>query len=180
MKVKDNYRNETDFSSTFNFTTEEVNNPPTMEAINEAQGQYYNAAPSFSNFGFDDDVALDDGWYQIDSFTGAWAALFTDVAGTPWDDDGWTIPGFDVLAEGSHTIYFKASDDTGSVEGESGEWSWQFYKDTTSPTVGGTILLVDKLELVTPWIIAAALMVVAAIWLGIWNRRRRIGSPSGR
>ena len=41
-----------------------------MEPIAEAEGQYYNTALSFSNFGFDDDVALDDGWYQIDSFAG--------------------------------------------------------------------------------------------------------------
>jgi len=153
--------------------------PPTMEPITEAEGQYYNTAPSFSNFGFDDDVALDDGWYQIDSFAGTWTTLFTDVAGTSWDSDNWTIPGFDALVEGSHTIYFKASDDAGNVEGESGEWSWQFFKDTTPPTVGGTIVLVDKLELVMPWIIVVALMVVAGIWLGIWNRKRRIGSPSG-
>ncbi|MFC1903249.1 FG-GAP-like repeat-containing protein, partial [Chloroflexota bacterium] len=106
---------------------------PTMEAIVEASGQYYNTAPSFSNFGFDDDEALDDGWYQIDSFVGPWIALFTDVTGTSWDDDGWVIPGFNTLAEGSHTIYFKASDDDANVEGESGEWNWQFHKDTTPP-----------------------------------------------
>ena len=153
--------------------------PPTMEPIAEAEGQYYSTAPSFSNFGFDDDVALDDGWYQIDSFAGTWTALFTDAAGTSWDNDGWTIPGFDALAEGSHTIYFKASDNASNVEGESGEWSWQFFKDTTVPTVGGTIVLVGKLELVMPWVIAASLMVVAGIWLGVWNRRRGIGSPSG-
>jgi len=258
--------------------------PPTMEPIAEAEGQYYNTAPSFSNFGFDDDVALDDGWYQMDSYTEPWIGLFTDVAGTSWDNDGWTIPGFDGLAEGSHTIYFKASDDADNVEGESGEWSWQFFKDTTPPsnptgvsstshttsvwssdntidvtwtdatdnlsgldgysilwdtnsntvpdqikdieeevqaatspvlangnshyfhirsvdnagnwqstvhlgpffidtpvpTVGGTIVLVDKLELVMPWVIVTALIMVAGIWRGIWNRKRRIGSPSDR
>ena len=31
---------------------------PTMEALGESQGQYYSRAPIFSNFGFDDDVAL--------------------------------------------------------------------------------------------------------------------------
>ncbi|MFC1981111.1 S8 family serine peptidase [Chloroflexota bacterium] len=107
--------------------------PPTMEAIVEAEGQYYNTAPSFSNFGFDDAEALDDGWYQMDSYAGSWTALFTDAPGTSWDDDGWTILGFDALSEGSHTIYFKASDDDGLVVGESGEWSWQFFKDTTPP-----------------------------------------------
>ncbi|MFQ6093914.1 MAG: matrixin family metalloprotease, partial [bacterium] len=109
--------------------------PPTMEPIVEAEGQYYDVAPTFSNFGFDDNVDLDDGWYQIDSYTGAWTALFTDVSGPSWDDDGWSIPGFGGLTEGSHTIYFKADDDSGNVAGLSGEWNWQFYKDTTDPTI---------------------------------------------
>jgi len=110
--------------------------PPTMESILESQGQSYNTAPSFSNFGFDDDMALDDGWYQMDSSSGNWTVLFNDFAGTSWDSDNWTIPVFGGLGEGSHTIYFKASDDSGNVEGEAGEWSWQFYKDTDlTPTV---------------------------------------------
>ncbi|UCG55289.1 MAG: S8 family serine peptidase, partial [Dehalococcoidia bacterium] len=108
--------------------------PPTMESITEPEGQYYNMAPIFSNFGFDDDVDLDDGWYQMDSYNGSWAVLFTNVAGTLWDSDNWSIPGFNELAEGSHTIYFKASDNAGNVEGEAGEWKWQFYKDITPPT----------------------------------------------
>ena len=106
--------------------------PPTMETIVEAEGEYFNSAPAFSNFGFDDGLALNDGWYQIDSYSGVWTSLFTDVTGTSWDNDGWTLPGFDSLADGSHTIYFRASDDTGNEEGESGEWSWQFNK--TTPT----------------------------------------------
>ena len=44
--------------------------PPTMEAIIEAEGHYYNTAPILSNFGFDDDEALDDGWYQMESYSG--------------------------------------------------------------------------------------------------------------
>ncbi|MFQ6093551.1 MAG: hypothetical protein ACE5OR_12920, partial [bacterium] len=41
---------------------------------------------------------------------------------------------FSDLSAGGHAIYFKASDDDGNEEGESGEWSWQFYKDTTPPS----------------------------------------------
>jgi hypothetical protein len=104
-----------------------------MESILESEGQYYNSAPTFSNFGFDDETALDDGWYQMDSYTGAWTSLFADVSGKEWNSDGWAIPGFAALSEGSHTIYFKADDVIGNVEGESGEWSWQFHKDTTDP-----------------------------------------------
>ena len=107
--------------------------PPTMEPIVEAEGQYYNASPVFSNFGFDDDQALDDGWYQMDSYSGNWTSLFTDVGATSWDSDNWSVPGFAPLSEGSHTIYFKASDNSSNVIGEYGEWSWQFYKDTVSP-----------------------------------------------
>jgi len=108
---------------------------PTMEPIAEAEGEYYNTAPTFANFGFDDNLALDDGQYQMNSFSGNWTALFTNAAGASWDSNGWAIPVFASLSEGSHTIYFKASDDTGSVEGEAGEWNWQFFKDTTPPTV---------------------------------------------
>jgi len=107
--------------------------PPTMEPIVEAEGQYYNTAPILSNFGFDDDQALDDGWYQMDSYSGSWTSLFTDAGSTSWDSDNWTIPGFNPLSEGSHTIYFKASDNSSNVIGEYGEWSWQFYKDTGAP-----------------------------------------------
>jgi hypothetical protein len=105
-----------------------------MEAIFESEEQYYNTAPILSNFGFDDDGALDDGWYQMDSYTGNWSVLFTNWGNTFWDSDNWTIPGFDALSEGSHTIYFMASDNATNFEGESGEWGWQFYKDTLLPT----------------------------------------------
>ena len=108
---------------------------PTMETIVESQGQLYCRAPIFSNFGFDDDTALDDGWYQVNSYTASWIALFTNVSGTSWDNNGWTMQEFSTLPDGSHTIYFMASDDAGNVEGESGEWSWQFYKDTTPPEI---------------------------------------------
>jgi hypothetical protein len=106
---------------------------PTMKPIVEAEGQYYSYAPSFSIFGFDDNWDLDDGFYQMDSYAGTWVNLFTDWPDTTWDSTGWTIPGFDALFEEFHTIYFMATDDAGNQEGESGEWSWSFYKDTTAP-----------------------------------------------
>ncbi|UCE20026.1 MAG: M28 family peptidase [Gemmatimonadota bacterium] len=107
---------------------------PTMETIGEPQNQYYSRAPLFSNFGFDDDMALDDGWYQINSYTGEWSVLFTNVSGRNWDSDGWTLSEFSSLPNGSYIVYFKAVDDAGNVEGESGEWNWQFYKDTSPPS----------------------------------------------
>lgn len=108
---------------------------PTMEPVAESQGQFYSKTPVFSNFGFDDNTALDDGWYQADSLTGVWAVLFTNVSGTSWDGDNWSVPEFSHLGDGSHVFYFKAKDDAGNIEGKSGELSWQFYKDTTKPEV---------------------------------------------
>lgn len=110
-------------------------NLPSMDNIIEGQEQCYNHEPCYSNFGFDALCGLDDGWYQIDSHSGNWSQLFTDVPGKSWFGNGWCLPesSFSPLYDGSHIIFFKASDDSGNVEGESGEWSWQFYKDTTPP-----------------------------------------------
>jgi hypothetical protein len=112
---------------------------PTMEPIAEPQGQYYNTAPVLSNFGFDAVSGLDDGWYQMDSYTGSWTALFSNDNDTSWDQDDWTIPGFATLSQGTHSIYFKASDDVANQKGESGEWKWQFNKDTVAPASPTTL-----------------------------------------
>ncbi len=105
-----------------------------MEAIIEAEEHYYNTAPVLSNFGFDDDEELDDGWYQMDFYTESWTALFTDNGTPSWDNDNWAIPDFGGLPEGTHTIYFKVSDNASNVVGDYGEWNWQFFKDTVPPT----------------------------------------------
>ena len=65
---------------------------PTMEPITEAEGECYNVAPPFANFGFDDDQALDWAQYQIDA--GGWVTLFTGLDLPEWNDDGWALPGF--------------------------------------------------------------------------------------
>ena len=106
---------------------------PTMEAIAEAEGGWYNTAPVFSNFGFDDDINLDTAEYQIDA--GGWNTLFSGIDATEWNDDGWTLPGFSGLSEGSHTVYFRVADDAGNWNGEGtpDTYSWQFNKDTTPP-----------------------------------------------
>ena len=107
---------------------------PTMEwPLAEAEGVCYNAAPSFSNFGFDDDVSLDTAEYQIDG--GGWVTIFTGLNLPSWDDDGWTLPGFAGLSEGTHTVYFRVSDMAGNWNGEGtpDTYSWAFIKDTVAP-----------------------------------------------
>lgn len=111
------------------------NAAPTLETIVPSGGGYYNTAPTLTHLVFNDDCGLDDGFYQIDGYgSGGWITLFTDHASTNWDGSPWTIPGFAGLSEGTHTVYFRATDDIGRVSGDGGELSWQFYKDTQAPS----------------------------------------------
>lgn len=110
---------------------------PTMEPIAPTEGGWYNAAPVFSNFGFDDNLNLDLAEYKIDG--GAWNTIFTGINSASWDSDGWVLPGFadPGLSQGSHTVYFRVKDDAGNWNGEGGSqpnlYSWQFNKDTVPP-----------------------------------------------
>jgi hypothetical protein len=101
---------------------------PTMEPIAEAENECYNAAPTFSNFGFDDDSNLDYAEYDIDSGTAV--TIFSGIDAASWDDDGWTLGGFGALSEGSHTVTFTVYDDAGNA---GTPVTWQFIKDTTPP-----------------------------------------------
>jgi hypothetical protein len=51
---------------------------------------------------------------------------------------------------------------------------------TPPPPVGGTIIPTDKLGLVMPWIMAAALIVVGGVSLAIWNKKRGTERASRR
>lgn len=117
----------------------ELDRPPTMDVILEPERQNYSSAPIFSHLGFNDDVALDDGWYQIDSYSEDWTSLFIDCGDVEWNYDGWVMPDFKSFSGGLHTIYFKVSDEVGNIKGENGEWSWEFYKelpiDSTPPVI---------------------------------------------
>jgi hypothetical protein len=113
---------------------------PTMEPIAEAEGACYNVAPTFANFGFDDDVNLDLAEYKLDG--GSWTAIFAGVNAASYDDDGWMLPGFAGLSEGAHTVYFRVRDDAGNWNGEGtpDTYSWGFVKDTVAPNAP-TLLL---------------------------------------
>ncbi len=108
---------------------------PTMEwPLAEAEGACYNAAPTFANFGFDDDVNLDLAEYKIDG--GGWTTIFSGIDALSYDDDGWMLPGFGALGEGAHTVFFRVKDDAGNWNGEGtpDTYSWGFVKDTVPPS----------------------------------------------
>lgn len=61
--------------------------------------------------------------------------------------------------------------------------TWELASYTIAPPtppVGGTIVPTDKLGLVAPWIMAAALIVAAGVSLAVWNRKRGGERASGR
>lgn len=101
---------------------------PTMEPIVEAENECYNTAPVFSNFGFDDDSNLDYAEFDIDA--GSAVSIFSGIDAASYDDDGWMLPGFAGLSEGSHTVTFHVYDDAGNA---GTPVSWSFIKDTTPP-----------------------------------------------
>jgi hypothetical protein len=102
---------------------------PTMDAIGEAQGGWYNAAPVLSHLGFVDDLNLDLAQYNYDG--GTWTEIFSGIDASSWDGDPWTLPGFGGLSQGSHTIYFRVKDD--AENWNAGTYGWQFFKDTEPP-----------------------------------------------
>jgi hypothetical protein len=102
---------------------------PTMDAIAEAEGGWYNASPVLSHVGFDDDLNLDRAEYNYDG--GSWTEIFSGIDATEWNSDPWALPGFAGLSQGSHTINFRVKDDADNWSAAT--YSWQFYKDTEPP-----------------------------------------------
>ncbi|MFC2006149.1 hypothetical protein ACFLVG_04245 [Chloroflexota bacterium] len=81
-----------------------------------------------------------------------------------------------VTCEGLHegdTITFYLNDvDTGeTAEFHSGGGPTELNLAVDIP-VGGIVVPVDKLGLLSPWVIGSTLILVAVVWLVIWNRRR--------
>ncbi|MFW9949208.1 MAG: hypothetical protein ACFFKA_03660 [Candidatus Thorarchaeota archaeon] len=108
--------------------------------INNKDGLYFNSPPLL-DVDFVDITGLDDAYYKIDSYTPTgnditgWMAIFTDFSGTAYFTNfSMNIGLWNSLTEGSHIIYFKTWDDSGYLTAGS-LFSWQFYKDTTEPSV---------------------------------------------
>ncbi|MCF7813744.1 MAG: T9SS type A sorting domain-containing protein [Candidatus Cloacimonetes bacterium] len=107
---------------------------PVIDDITESENGYYATAPEISALGYSDNYNVATFYYQMDVTTGSWTEISGTasgtVPGTTWATADWTVPGFEGLGEGSHTIYFQAIDEAGN----SGiNYSWQFNKDTTAP-----------------------------------------------
>lgn len=88
----------------------------------------YNFTPTV-DISAGDDYDLDCIKYKID--VGAWVEIVCGLSGTAYTNNDWPLPDFAGLTEGSHTYYFKATDDAGN---ESAVASVTFTKDTIKPS----------------------------------------------
>jgi len=108
--------------------------------INSPNGNYYASAP-LMDVDFLDNYGLDDAYYKVDSYTPTgldttgWTPIFTSHSGTSYTTDfAMDSSVWNGLSDGSHTIYFKAWDDSGNINDGSSP-SWQFYKDAGAPSI---------------------------------------------
>ena len=104
-----------------------------------------------------------------------WILLGLDCFG----EDGWTVPwdptGFDF--QRYYVLRVTMTDDNERSASD----MVLVYLGEAPPAVGGSILPADKMALLMPWIVGGgALMVFGAVWLALWNGRRRTGGLSSR
>jgi len=148
---------------------------PTMETITETEEVWYRSAPTFANFGFDDNFKLDIIEYRVNSE--AWATVADTIAQASYDKDGWEFPDFDDLVEQttSHTLHWRGTDAAGNVNGyfetSSGNatrigeptakpdidiWDWTFKKDVSAPD-GQLSISIDHVSSTSMLVNAASL-----------------------
>ncbi len=102
--------------------TVDLNDPPTVEVASPASGGTFSYLPEL-NIHFGDDLGLDCGYYQIDGCTGTWTEFWSYNSNSSDTSIDWTVPS---LSQGLHTIHFKATDDSGAVNGDTCSYSWSF------------------------------------------------------
>jgi len=79
-----------------------------------------------------DNLGLNQAYYQIDNCHGALIPLWSfNLAGT---DTMVTLP-LSGIAEGPHTLYFRAIDDAGNINADTCSYWWNFIFDQTFPAV---------------------------------------------
>jgi len=124
---------------------------PTIGGIPEPE-QASHAAPPTVTLAFDDDRALDDGFWRVDELDPR--PLFENLGATSYDGQ-LTIAAdvFDALALGSHTLVVGANDEFGNA------WTqtWRFRK--VAPGSGGSVpVAFDRRVLISPSTPGASLL----------------------
>ena len=92
---------------------------------------FFNTNPEI-DVDFQDNINLDRIWFNIDE--GDWIEIANSISGATYTANFTLGTEWNSLSEGSHNVNFKAQDDQGFVN-QSLTNGWQFYKDTTAPTL---------------------------------------------
>ena len=126
--------------------------PQPIIIVNSEDGHTYNLPPTM-DIDFYGDYALVAGYYKVDSYaltgnsTTGWVQIFAKQITKSYTSDfimNDTL--WNSLREGSHVVYFKASDEGGSFN-DGALPSWQFYKDAKAPNYALVSESADPLEL---------------------------------
>jgi len=107
---------------------------PNRIPITPIENQWYSSNPILS-LEFTDNTNLDHGLWGVDDSTPD-EELFSGLNSDSWTDSDWEmdIGIWNNLLQGPHTLYFEVHDDYENFEGEDGEWTWTFKKDTVAPS----------------------------------------------
>jgi len=119
---------------------------PTVAVTSPASGTVY-TTPPILDIDFSDNSGLDRGYYQLDSCTGPWTEFWSYNSEAADTSISWLVPS---VSEGTHKVYFKATDDAGNSNGDTCTHTWTFvFGDYICGDVnGGGLLPVDIADLI--------------------------------
>lgn len=116
------------------YLTETDIEPPVMQTITPASNQWHNSKPLLS-LEILDNTLLDDGFWAVDSVAPDQTLFFNLNLGS-WTEESWDMgtTTWNGLSQGTHILYFEATDFYDNRGGVIPDWTWTFKKDTVAPT----------------------------------------------
>jgi hypothetical protein len=129
----------------------DITPPEEAHVLSPDSGLIFNQLPVLE-IRFVDNVGLDRAYLQIDGCDGDWTALWSDNSGASDTTIQQVVPS---VPDGSHTVYFKVTDDGGNVNIDSCLNYWSFTYDGTppeeptvlSPPQGGSLNYLPELQI---------------------------------
>lgn len=104
---------------------------PIVQVVSPPPNGLYNYMP-WIKVRFRDLGGLDMGQYSVDNCAGPWQPLWSDNSGADDTTVQFLLP---AGSEGTHHLYFRATDDIGHVNPDSCAFSWVYRFDVTPPTL---------------------------------------------
>jgi hypothetical protein len=103
---------------------------PTVVVNSPVSGDTINYLPTLS-IRLADNSGLNRGYYRLDNCTGIWNELWAYNSASSDTTISWRVP---QIAEGTHNIFFRVTDDLGNVNIDTCSYYWSFTYDTIPPS----------------------------------------------